>query len=135
MEFEAEIDVPQKKKQQQQQTNKKQNMPNLTLFVLFCFCFSSSFKLNVLTEDWTYFFLAALSQRCYHCLEDAGSGDDLALCNNNQISLPCSYRQFPSIGEGQCFTAAGRYKYLNGSEVIHTGIARGCIDCKGKRIL
>ena len=79
------------------------------------------------------FIAVSKAKRCYHCLEDDGSGDDIALCNSNQISLPCFYRQFPTVGEGQCFTAAGRFKYLDGSEVIHTGIARGCIDCKGKR--
>ena len=79
------------------------------------------------------FIAVSKAERCYHCLEDAGSGDDIALCNSNQISLPCFYRQFPTVGEGQCFTAAGRFKYLDGSEVIHTGIARGCIDCRGKR--
>ncbi|KAL9987825.1 hypothetical protein ACROYT_G002193 [Oculina patagonica] len=69
---------------------------------------------------------------CHACISDAGPGDDIALCNSEQIRLPCTSPVFPALGQTHCFTAAGRYRYLDGSQEIHTGVARGCIDCSNK---
>lgn len=66
---------------------------------------------------------------CNSCGGDAGSGDDVAFCNSRQISLPCSVKDFTNLGTTHCYTAVGRYKFLNGSQDIHTGISRGCINC------
>lgn len=65
-------------------------------------------------------------------MEDAGPGDDVALCNSNQFTVGCSqFEGFPNVGTSHCYTAAGRYKY-HGSEFVNTGILRGCINCTGK---
>ena len=69
---------------------------------------------------------------CNSCQGDSGSGDDVTWCNAWQVSLPCSVKVSNNIGTTHCYTFAGRYKFLNGSQDILTGIARGCIDCSGK---
>ena len=83
------------------------------------------------TDQLCYFVLTAVkSPTCNFCFGDAGSGDDVELCNSEQASRPCSNQIFPNVGAPHCYTAAGRYKYP-GSQDIHTGIARGCINCTG----
>ncbi|KAL9967569.1 hypothetical protein ACROYT_G025824 [Oculina patagonica] len=78
-------------------------------------------------------FVAAVASgptSCNTCLSDAGSGDDLALCNAQQVSSNCSSPGEMIIGTTHCFTIAGRYESNNGSHVTkHTGIARGCANC------
>ena len=78
----------------------------------------------------------AIQQTCNVCLADSGLGDDVALCNIIQTQKACLPNKglFPNLGTTHCYTIAGRYKYLNGSKDIHTGIARGCIDCTGKKL-
>ena len=69
---------------------------------------------------------------CNFCFLDAGSGDDVAECNKQQSSQACSSNVFPNLGTTHCYTAAGLYN--NGSQVNSTGIARGCINCTGKKL-
>ena len=81
-----------------------------------------------------YFVTASNLATCNYCFADAGSGDDVAACNDMQTSQKCSFNRFPNLGTTHCYTAAGVYKYLNGSMVNHTGIARGCINCTGRNV-
>ena len=80
------------------------------------------------------FVTASNPATCNYCFADAGSGDDVAACNNMQTSQKCSFNRFPNLGTTHCYTAAGVYKYLNGSTVNHSGITRGCINCTGRRV-
>ena len=57
--------------------------------------------------------------------------DDVDQCNSGQSQVPCSYGAFPNIGTTHCYTAVGRIAFLDAPEIIHTGIARGCINCTG----
>ena len=57
--------------------------------------------------------------------------DDVEQCNSGQSQVPCSYGAFPNIGTTHCYTAVGRIAFLDAPEIIHTGIARGCINCTG----
>ncbi|XP_078378494.1 putative skeletal organic matrix protein 2 [Oculina patagonica] len=61
---------------------------------------------------------AVNTTKCNACLMDefgdCGMGD----------TVNCSSPETQS-----CYSAAGRYKYNNGSIVVHTGVARGCISC------
>ena len=60
--------------------------------------------------------------QCHKCLED-----DFDLCVNQSTIENCTNPATES-----CFSAAGRYKFTNGSTVVLAGVSRGCIACPSK---
>lgn len=60
--------------------------------------------------------------QCHSCLED-----DFDLCVNQSTVENCT-----SPTTESCFSAAGRYKFTNGSTVVLASVARGCIACPSK---
>ena len=60
--------------------------------------------------------------QCHSCLED-----DFDLCVNRSEIQNCT-----SPATDSCFSAAGRYKFANGSTAVFPSVARGCISCPSK---
>ena len=76
-----------------------------------------------------YYSTAVNPTTCNFCL--VRGLDGVEQCNSELSQVPCSYGEFPNIGTTHCYTVVGRIASLDAPEIIHTGIARGCINCTG----